>query len=230
MFFDVWYMFETISRYKILRYLTILFLDIMYNKCYIHVMRLMAENKENGLECYLLEKDDLNDPKDVEVMLAGRFLDFPYTVSETVRAQGVKILSELLEDPDLENFILWDRKTQSVIGRSKTKNLQCAAHDMPEITELYIEQKERGRHAVDTLYAGQFLAANESGFATVKVLIDHHNDRSLKAAIRNGFSAYSPIDGPAPGAYNLRRSVVTFTPNQNDNETHLNTVAVAAHS
>lgn len=176
-------------------------------------MQAIINNPQKSHICFLLEASDLENPADVEIMLASRFLDFPYTITEEAKRGGVEILSEVLADTNLAHFILWDENRQKVIGRCNVKNLNSSSPDAPEMTEAFTHADVRGTHAIDTMYAGIFLFLKNQEFSEVVTSIEKCNGSSFIAAIRNGFSFYSPVDRRSDnGYYHLKRGVCNFQP------------------
>ena len=168
-------------------------------------MLLAAQDSVQRFQCLLIETHDISDPRALDLMVAARFLDYPYPVSDLTRESSVEIVKAELADENKASFVLWDDQAQEVVGHSSIHDLDT---EMPELTSFYVAQNSRGRQLVDLLYAGNLQFLKDEGHKNARAEICKTYTSAFSAAIRNGFSLYSPVQKPNDAdTYFLKRGL-----------------------
>jgi hypothetical protein len=158
-------------------------------------MILMAQDRNERYQCYLMEREDLKDPVGMGMLVDARFLDSPYVISENTRKAAEEIVRAGIENCDQAHFLLWDSMRQRVVGQIMLDHLG-PQNDMPELTGLYIEKQARGRRLSNQLHEGVNCYLQENGYTQVKGIVDHRESRksAMDSNVRNGFKIVSEGD------------------------------------
>ena len=170
-------------------------------------MLITAQDSTRRFQCVLVEARDSDDPCAIDMMVQARFLDFPYPVSDQTLENSVDIVTAELLDEDKASFVLWDEQRKEVVGHSSVHEL---GSDTPELTSFYVAKNSRGQHLVDLLYAGNLNFLKDQGYENARSEICKTYVPAFHAAIRNGFSLYSPLKPSDADAYFLRRGLANY--------------------